>query len=156
MEEIHPFLMDSLGCWNTRGLNRTNKQREVQLFLHKSKVSLFDLLETKIKRDKANKVALILCEGWSFTINLNSHSGGRIWMLWKLQMFKVQIIQVTEQLIHGVGQNKRTGVEFSLMMVYGFNYHGMRRKLWKDLEAIHGYIKGSWIFLGYFHCVLNK
>ncbi|WMV51587.1 hypothetical protein MTR67_044972 [Solanum verrucosum] len=49
--------MDKLGFWNVRGLNRADRQREVHLFMHTHKVSLFELLETKFKRAKAIKAA---------------------------------------------------------------------------------------------------
>ncbi|WMV45527.1 hypothetical protein MTR67_038912 [Solanum verrucosum] len=55
-----PFLMDSIGFWNTRGLNRAEKQKEMNLFLHNSKTALFGLLETKVKRAKAQGVAFNL------------------------------------------------------------------------------------------------
>ncbi|XP_019251274.1 PREDICTED: uncharacterized protein LOC109230204 [Nicotiana attenuata] len=62
-----PEEMDNIGFWNTRGFNRLAKQEEVNIFLHQCKVSLFGLLETKIKRRNAQKASLNLCKGWSLT-----------------------------------------------------------------------------------------
>lgn len=77
-----PFPMDKIE--NVRGLNKPQKQREVQmLFMHNSQVEMVGLLETRIKRTKAQKASLNLCRGWSFVTNLDKHPGGRIWLLWK-------------------------------------------------------------------------
>lgn len=74
-------LIDKIGLWNNRDLNKTSKQNEMQVFMHNSKVSLFRLLETNIKRAKAQIAILNLCSGWSFTTNLTTHDGGRIWLV---------------------------------------------------------------------------
>lgn len=52
--------MDRMGFWNVRGLNKVNKQKEMNLFMHNSNVGLFGLLETKIKRAKAHQASLNL------------------------------------------------------------------------------------------------
>lgn len=54
-----PLLMDNIGFWNTRGLNKLAKQREVNPFMHYTRVDLFGLLETKIERGKAQTTFLI-------------------------------------------------------------------------------------------------
>lgn len=81
--------MDRIGFWNTRGLNRVDKQKEMQVFIHNSNVNPFGLLETKIKRQKVQNVSLNLCSGWSFTTNLTAHPAGRLWLVWKPMVFNV-------------------------------------------------------------------
>lgn len=75
--------MDKIGFWNSRGLNGVDKQKEMQIILYNSKISMFGFLETRIKRVKAKRAALNLCRGWSFTTDLGADNGGRIWILWK-------------------------------------------------------------------------
>nr|XP_016468656.1 PREDICTED: uncharacterized protein LOC107791160 [Nicotiana tabacum] len=58
-----PTLMDRIGFWNPRGLNKPDKQREINLFIHNLRVGLFGFLETNIKRAKAQKASLNLCQG---------------------------------------------------------------------------------------------
>lgn len=86
------FLMDNIGCWNVRGLNKQAKQKEVNLFLHNVKAGLFGLLEMKIKRAMAQREYLNLCSGWPFSTNSMKHPGGRIWLLWKPQIYEVDIL----------------------------------------------------------------
>lgn len=59
--------------------------------MHNSRADLFGLLETKIKKGKAHHVSLNLCNGWSFTTNIASHHVGRIWFLWKSQIYEISI-----------------------------------------------------------------
>lgn len=78
--ETAPLLMNKIGFWNVKGLNKPTKQRDVQLHMHNSHVGMFRLLETRIKRNKAHKASLNLCRDWSFVTNLDKHPGGRIWV----------------------------------------------------------------------------
>lgn len=92
--------MDSIGFWNTRGMNKTVKQEEMSIFLHNSKTSLFGLLETKVKRPKAQRASLNLCKSWPFSTNILAHPNRRIWILWKPMIYEVNIVSVTVQSIH--------------------------------------------------------
>lgn len=58
-----PYLMDKIGFWNVRGLNKSDKQRDIHLFMDNSGVGLFGILETKIKRTKAHRASLNICNG---------------------------------------------------------------------------------------------
>ncbi|XP_060189094.1 uncharacterized protein LOC132618052 [Lycium barbarum] len=148
--------MDKIGFWNTRGLNRSNKQREMQLFMRKAKVGLFGLLETKIKRAKTQQAYLNLCNGWEFTTNLSAHPGGRIWLFWQPQIFEMDIEMVTKQLIHSKVTHKGTGRTMIITMVYGFNDQAMRRSLWDAIQQINDRITGPWGIMGDFNCILKQ
>lgn len=155
-EEALPQEMDSIGFWNTRGLNRLAKQKEVKLFLHQCKVSLFGLLETKIKMNNAQKVALNLCNGWFLTNNLGAHPGGRIWIVWKPAIMQVQIEFVSAQVIHCAVMYSGNGAKFYVTFVYGFNDPTIKRPLWQEVRDIKSSINGPWALMGDFNCVLNK
>lgn len=49
--------MDSLLCWNVRGLNERNIKKKIKLFCNKQDAELKGLLETKIKVNKIDQVA---------------------------------------------------------------------------------------------------
>lgn len=89
---FHPYPMDRIGCWNSRGLNRVDKQHEMQFFLHNKKISLFGLLERKAKRAKATKAALTLSKDWSLVTNYGCHPGGRIWVIWKPSIMMLMLV----------------------------------------------------------------
>ncbi|XP_019266559.1 PREDICTED: uncharacterized protein LOC109243992 [Nicotiana attenuata] len=151
-----PILMDNIGFWNTRGLNNPAKQREIQIFMHNARVGVFGLLETKVKRAKAQQVSLHLCQGWAFNTNLSQHPKGGIWLLWNPMIYGVNIIRVTAQLIHCEIQYRGTGHTFHVTMIYAFNDATLRRELWQTLKEINGQIKGPWAIMGDFNCVLQK
>lgn len=46
---ILPLNMDNLMCWNVRGMNAPNKQKEVKVFCNKENIGLIGLLKTKNK-----------------------------------------------------------------------------------------------------------
>lgn len=126
---VSPYLMDKLGFWNVRGLNRLEKQRDIHLFMHNSGVGLFALKEKKIKRTKAQRASLNLCDGWPFTTNLAQHPKGRIWILWKPVIFEVDILRATDQIIHTTVRHKGTKMTFNVTMVYAYNGIALRRNL---------------------------
>ncbi|XP_019260386.1 PREDICTED: uncharacterized protein LOC109238392 [Nicotiana attenuata] len=151
-----PYLMDNIGCWNVRGLNRTAKQKEVNLFLHNVKAGLFEILETKIKRTKAQQASLNLCTGWSFSTNLHKHPRGRIWLLWKPHIYEVDIITVTAQIIHCQVKHGGRNEMMHITVVYGFDDQALRRNLWEEIRKLYSQVQGPWSVMGDFNCVLHK
>jgi len=92
--------MVNIASWNVRGLNRPKKQEDVKAFLQKYQISLIGLLETKVKEEKVRAVAARLFQGWEWHHNFNQTAKGRIWVVWKRQVYRIQILKVTDQLIH--------------------------------------------------------
>jgi len=61
-EVMHPRIeggppMDRICSWNIRGLNWPNKQEDVKIILHEKHIGFIGLLETKVKENKAEKIA---------------------------------------------------------------------------------------------------
>lgn len=75
--------MVNLLCWNVRGLNGPNKQKEVKLICNNEKVGMIGLLETKIKINKFDQIASNMFGGWLNINNLGAHYNGRIWVTWR-------------------------------------------------------------------------
>lgn len=67
--------------WNTRGMNASEKQRDVVDFVYKNKVGLVGLLETKLKKEKLNSIHLRFFQSWSSIDNCAMHPRSRIWVL---------------------------------------------------------------------------
>ena len=57
--------MDRICSWNIRGLNQTNKQEDVKIFLHENQIGFIGLLETKVKENKAEKIGNNIFQGWN-------------------------------------------------------------------------------------------
>ncbi|XP_074290911.1 uncharacterized protein LOC141617638 [Silene latifolia] len=139
--------------WNVRGLNSDTKQRDVKWFLHHSEVILFGLLETRVKLGSLNKVAINICNGWSYTTNNNCHAGKRIWVLWKSQYLKVDIVERDDQYIHLKIKDTIDDYVFYVTFVYGFNRVGEREPLWNALQSWN--ITEPWVVLGDFNNVMR-
>ncbi|KAK9714227.1 hypothetical protein RND81_06G080100 [Saponaria officinalis] len=95
-----PMIMVNVGLWNIRGLNSLTKQKEIKWFLHKNKVELFGLLETKIRSSGINKLAAVLGSSWSFCTNYSCNEKGRVWLLWNLGGFHVQGVECDAQCVY--------------------------------------------------------
>lgn len=68
--------MDSIFCWNVRGLNQRSKQVLVRNLIRKCKAGLVGLLETRIKLNKLGEFYKNVFDGWCFTCNNAWHKGG--------------------------------------------------------------------------------
>lgn len=127
----------------------------MQVYLHNMKVSLFGLLEIRVKRAKATQVALTLCKNWSFMTNHGYHPGGRIWVIRKADVYTVNISLTTDQLIHRQVEHRRQKLKMDITMLYGINDNNERKRLWTSIMGIYNTIRGSWPLIGDFNNVLN-
>ncbi|KAF5185574.1 Dnase i-like superfamily protein [Thalictrum thalictroides] len=71
-----------LCVWNVRGINDPLKAREVNKRRAELKVSVFGLVETKVKKDSFDKIREICCPRWRSIDNYDKHPSGRIWVCW--------------------------------------------------------------------------
>ncbi|XP_074301431.1 uncharacterized protein LOC141632819 [Silene latifolia] len=148
------FLMDSIGFWNVRGMNRVSKQKAINFFLQNKGVGLFGLLETKIKSNAFHKVVNNF-NNWSISTNSGYHNGGRIWILWQPRSFRVHFFEYYAQFIHMKVESLVSRIVFFLTMVYAFNGINDIAPLWGHLRRIAGTIVGPWAIAGDFNCVLT-
>ncbi|XP_074306141.1 uncharacterized protein LOC141641375 [Silene latifolia] len=143
-----------MGFWNVRGLNNPAKQKHIKWFLHHHQVGLFGFLETKVKPFSLNKISSNICNGWCLSTNSSYHKGGRVWLLWKPNLFDLQFIEYNAQFIHVLVHELATGSQFYLTMVYAFNGVYERKALWSRLQDMSGHIHSPWLICGDFNTVL--
>ncbi|XP_074300535.1 uncharacterized protein LOC141631813 [Silene latifolia] len=130
-------------------LNGTTPRRGVM------QSGLFGLLETKIKpRNLLNKSSS-LCEGWSITTNSSWHKGGRIWVLWKPELFIVNVLNYNAQYIHMRVTSRTDDNCFLLTMIYAHNDFHERVELWTFLKHVALTCNESWLWAGDFNTVLS-
>lgn len=70
--------MIKFGCWNTRGLNDTLKQREVRSFISDNNLSLIGLVETHVQFNNSARIRRSICDSCSFLDNYINNASGRI------------------------------------------------------------------------------
>ncbi|KAJ8431317.1 hypothetical protein Cgig2_032307 [Carnegiea gigantea] len=124
--------VQTICSWNIRGLNWPNKQEDVRLFLQEKQIGLVGLLETKVKEDKASKIANNIFQG----------------------TYSVQILSQSVQFIHCKATQNNTMKNFFITFVYGANHEAQRGPLWEDLIHIAQEMDEAWCILGDFNAVL--
>ena len=86
--------------WNIRGFNCPLKQKEVKVKVKKLNVNLVCLVETRVREEKAGEIVNSFLPGWKFCFPVSQHGLGRIWVMWREDMFSIQICQTIPQAIH--------------------------------------------------------
>ncbi|XP_074288780.1 uncharacterized protein LOC141613937 [Silene latifolia] len=111
-------------------------------------------IEAKINGVNVGNIAHNMLEGWSVTTNCSLHKGGRVWLLWRPNIFEVQIIQYDPLFIHSKVTIKATQKIFFLTFIYAFNEGSDRLDFWDKLRtfASHG---APWAIAGDFNTVIS-
>lgn len=124
--------------WNVRGCNKPFKQKEVKLFLKINKIDVAMLLETRVKKEKYQKVKEKMCRGWDSAHNYDSAVNGRIWLCWKPTVASVRVIEEHEQAIHYELLDMQTGLSQQVIAVYALNNIEQRKQLWTFIRRKSG------------------
>ncbi|XP_074271290.1 uncharacterized protein LOC141595221 [Silene latifolia] len=109
--------------------------------------------ETKTKNKSYSKVVNSF-NNWCISTNSGYHKGGRIWILWQPNAFRIQFQEYNAQYIHMKVESVVNSSVFHLTMVYAFNGIHERAPLWDHLRRLAMHITGPWAIAGDFNCVL--
>lgn len=141
--------------YNIRGLN--NKQNFAKDFVNLHKLSLFALIETRVKKDSASTIANFICPNFSWIFNYDHHYNGRLWVGFDPNIWNLTVISISAQQITCSVQCISTQDIFMVSFVYGFNTAGERRALWDELLAVKRLITDdmAWGMLGDFNTTLG-
>lgn len=74
--------MFRIAAWNIQRLNFPAKQRAIRDLVLKHRISLHGIVETRVRKQKCNKVLRECRIGMSCMENYNYARNGRIWLLW--------------------------------------------------------------------------
>ena len=146
--------MINLAAWNIRGLNAPHKQKEISNLIVQHKISIFAILETKVKKNRRDAVKSKIFRSWCMEDNYDHCTGGRIWVGWNPEKVNVNVVFSSSQMVIC----NVTGIEDKCMIwcsfIYGLNEANGRKDLWKDLEA-HArlFSNDPWIVLGDFNAI---
>ncbi|KAK9698289.1 hypothetical protein RND81_08G093800, partial [Saponaria officinalis] len=87
-------------AWNIRGFNKPVKQLEVLRFLKDHKLDILGLLETRVKKSKAERILRKQFKGYNSFCNYSTHHNGRIWVLWNPATIQVTVLEEHSQVVH--------------------------------------------------------
>ena len=146
-----------IGCWNIRGLNQPQKQKEIVRLIQEFKLDVIGIIETKVKISNQDKINSNMIPSWKYVTNCQVDTIGRIWIGWNPDKIKLSVLHNTNQIMHVQIENLDLSISFHASFIYGLHTIPERRLLWRDLKYCVATV-GSlpWISLGDFNVVLNQ
>ena len=145
-----------IGCWNIRGLNHPSKQFEISKFVFSNHLDVLGITESKVRMPNQEKIQKTLLPSWTFVNNSQPNSVDRIWVGWNSAKVNLNVILITQQLIHVTITSIDLSVHFEASFIYGYNTIQDRRALWRDLRMISSSIGDKpWVSLGDFNVILD-
>ncbi|KAK7267612.1 hypothetical protein RIF29_20290 [Crotalaria pallida] len=148
-------IMDNIGAWNIRGANHPNKQKEISMFCKNNDIGLFGVLDNKLRSENFNEIKEKVAPGWNSFMEFGINYRGRIWLLWKPDLYKVQIINHDMQFIHCTVKEKRLDKMFELTLVYATNDAQTRTLLWNAIVGFNAGISRPWLVMGDFNAFID-
>lgn len=138
--------------WNCRGTASKGFTSLIKELRREYKASLIFLLETHSSGSNALKQARKTGFSGQHIVDARGHSGG-IWCLWDLAVWKVEILECSDQFVH-IKVVWNSQVTWLVAVVYGSPRYVKRNDLWADLIRLGNSLDLPWIVLGDFNCIL--
>ncbi|KAJ9536667.1 LOW QUALITY PROTEIN: hypothetical protein OSB04_un000140 [Centaurea solstitialis] len=149
-------LMIHTACWNIRGLNAPEKQREVKSFLRIHSINFFAVLESHLSSQSLVSVVNNVFGHWSWVSNQNvSLHGTRIILAWDLAYMDVMVLESHAQFMHCEIRLRGDVNPWFCSVVYGANNSVLRRELWSGLRKFRAILGNKpWVLMGDFNSML--
>lgn len=138
-----------IASWNVRGFNKLLKQKNAQGMI-KNILSIFGLYEVKIKEQIIDRIMETKFSGMSFIHNFHLCDKSRILVMWNNSMVKVDLIFMTDQVIHVNVVCLGSQRVFIASFIYGLHSVVDRRPLWSGLKSFGENINIALDFIGRF------
>ncbi|KAJ9536675.1 LOW QUALITY PROTEIN: hypothetical protein OSB04_un000148 [Centaurea solstitialis] len=150
------YSMIHAACWNIRGLNAPEKQREVKSFLRVHSVSLFAVLESHLSSLSLGSVVSNVFGHWSWVSNQNvSLHDTRIILAWDSAYMDVMVLESHAQFMHCEIRLRGDMHSWYCSIVYGANNSVLRRELWSGLRKFRAILGNKpWVLMGDFNSML--
>uniref|UniRef100_A0A2K1XI89 DUF4283 domain-containing protein n=1 Tax=Populus trichocarpa TaxID=3694 RepID=A0A2K1XI89_POPTR len=139
------------------GLNDPIKHSELRRLIHQERITLFGLVETRVKDKNKDNVSQLLLRSWSFLYNYDFSCRGRIWVCWNADTVKVDVFGMSDQAIHVSVTILATNISFNTSIIYGDNNASLCEALWSDIVSrSDGWKSTPWILMGDFNAIRNQ
>jgi len=140
-----------IGCWND-----PIKHSALRRLIHQERITLFGLVETRVRSKNKDNVSQLLLRNWSFLYNYDFSSRGRIWVCWNANTVKVDVLGMSDQAIHVSVTILATNICFNTSIIYGDNNASLREALWSDIVShSDGWESTPWILMGDCNAIRN-
>ncbi|XP_022858354.1 uncharacterized protein LOC111379243 [Olea europaea var. sylvestris] len=111
------------------------------------------ILETKLGDRKLNRVMRNKFDVFMQVNNFCTHRVSRILVLWSPSKVKLEVLEMTPQIIHCIATYKVTSYTFLVSFVYDFHTIVSRRPLWNNIMDLRANVSLPWMILGDFNNV---
>ncbi|XP_019239440.1 PREDICTED: uncharacterized protein LOC109219434 [Nicotiana attenuata] len=146
----------SVITWNIRGLNKTYKQKDVKEFIRSNNKAIIALVEHRVKEHRANDIIKKIAHGWQWISNASPNKKSRIWVLWDPRIYKFDMEEADEQLVHGQISILSKAITFGFSAIYGLHTIKDRLSLWRKLRQIHSIQQGPWLAMRDYNAILQS
>ncbi|KAL2921807.1 Aspartyl/glutamyl-tRNA(Asn/Gln) amidotransferase subunit B [Bienertia sinuspersici] len=89
------------------------------------------------------------------TSNVQKHYNGRILLAWNPNSFTLELETMTDQIMQCVIKPSSGLPEFFCSFIYAHNDAKLRESLWQDLINMSNKMRGPWLLMGDFNCVID-
>ncbi|XP_075078414.1 uncharacterized protein LOC142164326 [Nicotiana tabacum] len=138
-----------------KGTNKQYKQKELGTYIRENNTKLVGLVETRVKKDKADGIANRVVLWWKARFNYDHAVNGRVWLLWDPSYYDVSIIDQSAQAIYCDVRGRMNQLNCVMTVIYRFNTIELRKPLWVQLHNLTTEITKPWLIWGDFNSVLT-
>ena len=90
---------------------------------------MIGFLETKVKEQNIDHVMNIICPNWQWRHNATRTERGRIILCWHPRRYRLSLVSITDQLLHGEATHLPIGKNFYITFIYERNLVDQRLPL---------------------------
>lgn len=84
---------DQLKNEEYKGLNSPLKQKDIKYLIRKNKLVILNVLETKVRENKANAIDETIFRDWKFEFNYEHSLQGKIWVRQDDEKINLRVIE---------------------------------------------------------------
>ena len=143
-------------CWNVRGLNSADRQRDLRLKIEESNCSIVCLQETKIQSFDLRLVRSFCPRRFdNFVFSPSDGASGGILVAWNSTMFSGTLIQSLQYRIVVSFTSTHNAEQWTMVSVYGPCSGPLRDEFVNWLYNLHIPDDEHWLFLGDFNFIIS-
>lgn len=151
------MFMTNIGCWNIRGLNGFKKQKTVSEWISKNNISMFSLVETKMRGPNIKKWHHDMkMNKWQLLSNGSDTDVARIIVGWDPGFFDVVNVTKSPQWVTCSVHSVLQDFDITVSFFYGYNTPSARQEMWEYIKGSGGIHKDQpWVLMGDFNSTMK-
>jgi hypothetical protein len=137
-------------------MNMPRKVDDVKRMIRTTKADVIGLMETQVKDGKMKSIQQKFGNHRQWVKNSTGDNKGRIWVGWRGDTVKLQVLNSHEQYIHCDRENLNLTYSTQCSLIYGANSLEGRNRLWRGRDTFLQNIRpGPWLCMGDFNTLLT-